>query len=141
MMDCPRATFRAWFGASGWSWNDVPTAMRSAGLSHIPTATALRLWATEGGMLRPDYQHCVMRLVVENPEPGPADDFKTSLADRYRRSLLTREQEIQRRREEVEQQRSKWRHEHLARERMPRRAERGPLAGLDRQTVIALRGF
>lgn len=127
--------------ASGWAWNELPTAMRGMGLSHVATATMIRNWAYGSGPLSNDQRACVMRFIDQHPKPGPAADFMAGIAERARIAAANKAEELQRRRDAVAEQRAKWRRDNLAREHQPKVIQRGPLYGLDRDTVRALRGY
>ena len=130
-----------WMNATGWTWNELPAAMRAIVLSHIASATALREWTEGKGALHRDHMVCLARFIEEHPQPGPAAAFMDGVAARARAAAWAKHTEIQRRRDAVERQRAKWRRDNLAREHQPKVIERGPLYGLDRATVRALRGY
>ena len=130
-----------WMNATGWTWNELPAAMRAIGLSHIASATAIREWTGGKGALHRDHMVCLARFIEEHPQPGPAAAFMDGVAARARAAAHAKQAEIQNRRDAVERQRAKWRRDNLAREQQPKVIQRGPLYGLDRDTVRALRGY
>ena len=130
-----------WIDATGWTWNELPAAMRAVGLSHIASATAIREWTEGKGALHRDHMVCLARFIEEHPQPGPAAAFMDGIAARARAAAWAKSAEIQKRRDAVEQQRLRWLRENLAKEHKPKVIQRGPLYGLDRDTVRALRGY
>lgn len=135
-----RAQLFDWLGKCGWTWNQIPTAMREAGCSNVPSATKLREFA-EGEGLHPDALLTVRRFITMHPQPGPHNAFmawlKRDVADRIEAARIKPIAERIAREVERRDHVRHW----LSREgkRVPK--ETGPLFGLDKETVRALRGY
>lgn len=147
MTDAPtqnkdRQTVGAWLRVNRWTTDHLNAAMRAhPGISTVPAATTLRRWLKREASLKPCPLRDMMNFIARYPDPGDARFFIDAIGGRFREELASREERILARKLDVERQREKWRRDNLAQEWAPRIRERGPLAGLDKATVQALRGY
>ncbi|MGE4321968.1 MAG: hypothetical protein AB7E60_02940 [Sphingobium sp.] len=147
MTDAPnqnkdRQTVAAWLRVNGWTPDVLSRAMRAhPEVSNVPADTTLRLWLARRTAMKPCPLRDLMIFIARYPDPGEVHAFIDGVRSQFREQVASRDQDLLARRLSVERQREKWRREHLAREWAPRVNDRGPLAGLDKATVQALRGY
>lgn len=108
---------------------------------NVPPASTLCRWLARETALRACPLRDTMNFIARYPDPGDAQLFIDGIGDRFREQMASREAQLLARRLDVERQREQRRREHLAREWAPRVRDHGPLAGLDKDTVQALRGY
>jgi len=147
MTDAPnqnndRRTVAAWLRVNHWTPDDLNRAMRAhPGINNAPTASTLCRWLAREVALRRCPLRDMMGFIARYPEPGEVESFIGGIGDRFRQQIASRDEQILARKLDVERQREKWRRDNLAQEWAPRVRDSGPLAGLDKSTVQALRGY
>ncbi|MDF0543372.1 hypothetical protein PX699_13525 [Sphingobium sp. H39-3-25] len=138
----PRERCAQWLRANRWTPEEMNRAMRSVGHAMPPTGAALHRWLDQRELLSRAQLRDLTGFMDRYPRiKGSADAFAEAAIIARREKLTRQREELAARKIATVAQREAYRTAWLAREHSPKRRDLGPMFGLDKATVTALRGY